>query len=96
MIMRLRSILFLAVLLVGILASVPAWARPCCSDCPSWPDLDPYTDSCARVCDPNCFASQSLHFPKLAAAVSTPDTASAKLQQIFAQPGQEAPAPVCQ
>ncbi|HEX4960278.1 MAG TPA: hypothetical protein VF173_05530 [Thermoanaerobaculia bacterium] len=48
--MRIRLLVCFAVLLVAVLASAPAWARPCCDECPSWPCLDPYHDSCARVC----------------------------------------------
>src|SRR6185295_16375753 len=53
--MRVRTFLCLPVLLLAALVSSPAGARPCCSDCPSWPDLDP-SDPCAWVCDFSCFA----------------------------------------
>lgn len=97
--MRLRSVLFLALLLLAVLAASPAWARPCCSECPNWPFLDPYNDPCARVCDFDCFAPQSLHFPKMADTVSAPDSSAATLEQIFATPekaGENASAAVCQ
>jgi len=80
--MRLRLVFSLVVLLVGILSSGPAWARPCCSDCDSWPDLDPFNDPCARVCDFSCFAPQPL----------SPRPDGGLLQQIFSHPARtEAP-----
>ena len=42
----------LAVLLSAliVLYIVPAYAAPCCQQCPSWPNLDPPHDGCARWC----------------------------------------------
>jgi hypothetical protein len=78
--MRLRFVLSLVILLVGILASGPAWSRPCCTDCDSWPNLDPIHDPCARVCLFSCFAPSAPHAPKANEAL---------LQEIFSAP--EAP-----
>ncbi|MEA2599642.1 MAG: hypothetical protein QOF89_634 [Acidobacteriota bacterium] len=49
-VMRLRSLLSLVVLLVGILISGPAW-----SDGSRWTELDPHND---------CYAPQALHSPR--------------------------------
>jgi hypothetical protein len=76
MTMRLRSILSLLVLMAGILISGPAWSRPCCTDCDSWPNLDPVNDPCARVCLFSCFAPQA----------PAPGSDQVLLQEIFSAP----------
>jgi hypothetical protein len=75
--MRLRPILSLLVLMAGILISGPAWGRPCCTDCDSWPNLDPTNDPCARVCLFSCFAPQAPHAPRADRVL---------LQEIFSAP----------
>jgi hypothetical protein len=75
--MRFRFVLSLVVLLVGILTSGPAWSRPCCTDCDSWPYLDPNNDPCARVCLFSCYAPQAPHVPQVDQAL---------LQEIFSKP----------
>lgn len=88
--MRLRPFLPLAVLLIGVLMSGRAWARPCCTDCPSWPDLDPDTDSCARVCLFSCYAPQAPVSPR--PVLSAPAAAPSAFEQIFTRP-ETAPRP---
>ena len=85
--MRLRSAIFSSLVLAALLAAAPAMARPCCEDCPSWPNLDWLNDPCARVCL-GCGGGEALASSQAPAAVT--------LEQIFTAPGQDVPAQVCQ
>lgn len=50
-----RKLFILAALSLTLIAfSFNAFAMPCCNTCPSWPDLNPYTDPCARYCNSTC------------------------------------------
>jgi hypothetical protein len=53
--MKTRFLICLAVLALAS-AAAPAWARPCCTECETWPALNPEIDWCARWCDLGCFA----------------------------------------
>jgi hypothetical protein len=56
---RVRVVVLAFVLVALALLSSTVWvtpavARPCCTECPSYPVLNPQIDSCAKWCDFGC------------------------------------------